>query len=106
MFYLYVLYLYLVSPSNDSTHSREWNTILIIVLLLSFGIIIAICCICVCCLFLTANKCKEENNKQTVQPTGLTHNKFGGSNTETIYPPRTPTLSLPPEINSPFQPTV
>ena len=97
-----------MSLSSDTTHSRDGNTILIVIVsLLSFGIIIAICCICVCCLFLTTNKNKEEeNNNQTVQPTRLIHNKFGGSNTETIYPPRTPTLSLSPEINSPFKPTV
>ena len=97
---LMFLYFYLVSPSNDSTSSREWNNIIIvIVLLLSFAIIIAIVCICVCCIFLTAHK-RNGNNNPTVQLKRLTRNKFGGSNTETIYPPRSPTLSLPREGNS------
>ena len=87
-----------MSPSSDSTSSIAWkNIVIVIVPLLSFVIIIVIVCICVCCLFLTTNKTKEP-----VQPTVLTHNKF---DTETIYPP-SPTLSLPPEINSPLKNTV
>ena len=97
-----------MSPSSDSTSSIAWkNIVIVIVPLLSFVIIIVIVCICVCCLFLTANKREDkEINEETVQPTRLTHNKFGGSNTETIYPPRSPTLSLPPEINSQLKNTV
>ena len=99
------LYFYLVSPSSDSTSSRASDAIVIvIVLLLSFVIIIAVVCICACCLFLTTNKRNlKRNGEQTVQLTRLTTNKFVGSSTETIYPPRSPTLSLSSEGNSPLK---
>ena len=89
-----------MSPSSDSTSSIAWkNIVIVIVPLLSFVIIIVIVCICVCCLFLITNK---TNNKEPVQPTVLTRNKF---DTETIYPP-SPTLSLPPERDSQLKNTV
>lgn len=99
------LYFYLVSPSSYSTSSRAPDTIVIvIVLLLSVVIIIAAFCICACCLFLTTNKRKvKKNDKEIVQLTRITHNQPVSSSTETIYPPRSPTLSLSSEGNSPLK---
>ena len=99
------LYFYLVSPSSDNISNRAWienDYAIVIISLLSFVVLIAIVCICVCCLFLTTNKRKDNKENKSVPLTSFTHNKFGGSKTETISQPRSPTLTLSPNRNSKY----